>query len=309
MPASEVDEALEVCSEEPVNPAPDLISAHRAPVLSQKPVGVRQDRSHGAARISPFINHLLEHARIRMLWNEAEPDHLDAFAGHLLYYGRLVEKPPTTERQQVAEFPRINAELMLVFAAQYADQKAVLRKLNANVFHCAKIGLADRIAGKPYRRVHLVAHPDHQRQRNVELATRGNNRLFQQAAPQTVLRIFEGIRQGTGHVDRLHAAIPVGKKAAHFGYAVASQILLHSVALARQNLPMLRPLVQNAIQPQNGMELAVGRSSFHPQRRLLRIQWIVRHDHFADTGQLENVPDVRLELLVAEIFAGLAQIC
>src|SRR6267378_2032556 len=101
-----------------------------------------------------------------MLGDEAGPKHLEALSRDLLDYRGIVQKPPAAERHEVAEFSCVNAKLVLVLAAEYADQETILRKLAAHVFQCAQVGLAQRIARQAQLRVDLTANADHEGQRN-----------------------------------------------------------------------------------------------------------------------------------------------
>jgi hypothetical protein len=52
-----------------------------------------------------------------MLRNEAGAQHFDALAGNLFDDGRIIHEPPAAEGHEVAELSRINAQLVLIFAA------------------------------------------------------------------------------------------------------------------------------------------------------------------------------------------------
>jgi len=54
----------------------------------------------------------------------------------------IIQEPPTTERHKVAEFSRIHAQLVLVLAAQHADQETIFRKGAAEIFERAQVHAA-----------------------------------------------------------------------------------------------------------------------------------------------------------------------
>src|SRR4051794_22077440 len=97
--------------------AANLASRDRTAVFRQYPVGLGEERRHRAPGVSPFVYDLLEDAGIRMLRDEAVAKHFDPLPSHFFDNGRIVQKPPASERQQVAEFPRVNAKLVLIFTA------------------------------------------------------------------------------------------------------------------------------------------------------------------------------------------------
>ena len=64
----------------------------------------------------PFINQLLQDARVGMLRDEACAQHFQALGGDLGDDRRIVEKPPAAERYQIAKLSRSDTKLVLVFA-------------------------------------------------------------------------------------------------------------------------------------------------------------------------------------------------
>jgi hypothetical protein len=66
-----------------------------------------------------------------MLRDEARAEHLQTLARDLLHDGRIVHEPPAAKRQQVAELTRVDAQLVLILAAQDANEKTILGKLAA----------------------------------------------------------------------------------------------------------------------------------------------------------------------------------
>ena len=231
-----------------------------------------------------------------MLRNEASPQHLQPLPRHLFHNRRVVEEPPAAERHQVRELPRVDAQLMLVLPAQHADQEPVPRILPRQVFHRPQIRLTQRIARQLQRRVHQIPHANHQRERNPELAARRQHRFRQHPAAHRILRELERVRQR----DR--------QEPAHFDSRFTGCLRVHLVALRRQHLPVLRPLVQDAVQPQHRVKHRVRLRPFQPLGRFRRIQRIVRHHRFAHARQLEDIADVRRQFLRREERAGLPQI-
>ena len=95
----------------------NVFTRNSSSVADQQSVGIRQHANHNRTRVSPLVDHLLEDARVRMLGDEARPQHLEAFPRDLFDDRRVVEKPPAAEGHQVTEFSRVHAQLMLVLAA------------------------------------------------------------------------------------------------------------------------------------------------------------------------------------------------
>src|SRR6185437_7378391 len=156
-----------------------------------------------------------------MLRDKAGSQHFNPFARDLFDNRRIIQKPPASEWQQVREFPGIDAEFVLILAAQNADQKAILREFGAEMLQCAEIRFSRGVARQPYGRVDLITGANHQRERNVEFAARWKDRFSQQLGPRTVLRKLEGVRQRTSHVDRLHVLEPIGQESPYFGYRLS----------------------------------------------------------------------------------------
>src|SRR6266851_1119129 len=83
-----------------------------------------------------------------MLWDKTGTEQFNPLSRDFLHNRRIVHEPPASEGHQVAEFPRIHAKLVLIFAAQHAHQKTIFRKSAAKILHRAKIRFADRVTGK-----------------------------------------------------------------------------------------------------------------------------------------------------------------
>ena len=114
----------------------------------------------------PLVEQLLEHARVRVLRDEARAQQLEALARDLRDDRRVVQEPPAAERHQVGELPRRHAQLVLVLARQHRDEEPVVGMLRADAVEGGDIGGAgEAVAGVFQCRVHLAADADHQRQR------------------------------------------------------------------------------------------------------------------------------------------------
>src|SRR5579875_1295479 len=161
MSASKVDPALKICSEQFVDVPPDFLAAYGSAIFPQKAERVREDRPNCAAGVSPLVDDLLQHTCVRVLRNEAEPNHFDALARHLFYNGGIVQEPPAAERQQVPELASVYTKLVLILAAQYADEEAIVREFHAQMLQGPQICLSDCVAREAYCRVHLVPYADH----------------------------------------------------------------------------------------------------------------------------------------------------
>ncbi len=105
-----------------------------AAVFGKQAIAFGEDGREGAAGVGPFVDDLLENAGIGMLRNKTGAEHFDSFARDLLDDGGIVHEPPATEREQVVKLARVNAELMLIFAAEDADKKTIVWKIAAKIF-------------------------------------------------------------------------------------------------------------------------------------------------------------------------------
>jgi hypothetical protein len=61
--------------------------------------------------------------------------------------------------EECGKLSSIDAQLVLVLAAQHAHQKAIVWKFTAHVFQGAQIGLADSITGILQQRINLRRTP------------------------------------------------------------------------------------------------------------------------------------------------------
>ena len=137
---------LKIRAEKAVDVALDVLSAYLAAVPAHPSIGPRKNGGKSGARIPPLIDDLFEDARVGMLGDEAGSEQLDAFASDLFDDGWIVQEPPAPEGHQVIELSRIHAQLVLILAAQHADQEAVVRVTGTKVLQGTQVGLAGAIA-------------------------------------------------------------------------------------------------------------------------------------------------------------------
>src|SRR5260370_42083493 len=116
-----------------------------------------------------------------MLWNETCSQHLDALPRDLLHNRRIVHEPPATERHQVAELTRVNAEFVLVLPAEHTHQKPIGWKVAAKIFQRPKVRSAQGVARQTQRWIDLFAHSNHERERQVPFAATRQHPLLQQS--------------------------------------------------------------------------------------------------------------------------------
>ncbi len=86
-----------------------------------------------APRVAPLVDQLFKDARVGVLRDEAQAEHFQPLACDFLHDGGVVEEPPAAEEHQVGEFAGQDAEFMLVFATEDADEKTVVRMVAADV--------------------------------------------------------------------------------------------------------------------------------------------------------------------------------
>src|SRR3954454_9468517 len=157
----QIDPALKVCSEQAGDIAMDVRPGNCSTIFGEQAVCVGENGRHRTTGILPFIDDLLEDPGVRVLRDKTHAEHFDALTSNFLNDGRLIQKPPGSERKKVAEFSRVNTEFMLIFAAKNADEKPVLRKLHTEMLNCSQVGLAHPVSGEFDSGVYLVANPDH----------------------------------------------------------------------------------------------------------------------------------------------------
>ena len=98
----------------------NVLASDFGAVGEQQLIGVCEDGSKRAARVVPFVDDLLEDARVRMLRDEAGSEQFDALASDFFDDRRIVEEPPAAERHQLIEFAGVDGEFVLIFAAEDA---------------------------------------------------------------------------------------------------------------------------------------------------------------------------------------------
>ena len=79
-------------------------------------IHLRHDAGNDLATVIPFIDQLVQNTGIGMLRHECPAEQLKPHLGDFSDQAGIVEKPPATERHQIAELPRHDAEFMLIFA-------------------------------------------------------------------------------------------------------------------------------------------------------------------------------------------------
>src|SRR5262249_33585510 len=144
-------------------------------------------------RVGPFVDDLLQNARVGMLRNEAGAQHLNALARNFLDDGSVVHEPPAPEGQQVAELSRKYAEFVLIFAAQHADEKTVGGKITAEVLDGPHVRASDSVSGKADARIDLFANTDHQGKRKRGFPAGGKNGLLENPAAKRIVGIQEAV--------------------------------------------------------------------------------------------------------------------
>src|SRR4029077_3227249 len=124
----------------------NVTAGYTAAVLGEQAIGFREDARHGTARVVPFIDHLLEDARLGMLWKKTSSKHFDALARDLLHDRRIVHEPPATERHQIIELSRVDAEFVLVLPAKNTHQEAVVREFAAQILQTFQVCSTQSVA-------------------------------------------------------------------------------------------------------------------------------------------------------------------
>ena len=188
----------------------DLLAADLASIIRKQAIRIGQNSDQSSAGVPPFINQLLEDAGVGMLGNETCPEHFDALTSNLFHNRRIVHEPPAAERHEVVELSGVHAQLVLVLAAQHADQKTIVRVVAANILQRTQVGASDCISRQTNSRIDLTPHSDHQRQWNIEFATRRQHRFTKNAAVNRVVGKLKGVRKRHRHVNRTHSRVPIG---------------------------------------------------------------------------------------------------
>ena len=282
----------------------DVFAGDGAAIFGQGLVGIGEDRGHGAAGVAPLVNDLFEDAGVGVLGDEGGAQHFYAFPGDLFDDGRVIEEPPAAEGHELCELAGVDAEFVLVFAAEQTDEEPVIREFEAESFDGAEIGFAYAIAREFEGRVNEIADADHDRQGDVEFAAGGEDGFAQEEGAGGVFGELEGIGQRAGHVDGFGADGPIGDESADFAGGGTVGFEVDGVAFFAKDFAVLGPLVEDAVEAEDGVELGVGGGALLPERVFGGIEGVVGHDDFADAGKLEDILDVGFELLVGKEFAG-----
>ena len=169
-------------AEEPRDVALNVRGSDAAAVFGQKAIAFGEDGCERPACVGPLVDDLFEDTRVGMLRDETCAEHFKTFASDLFDDGSIVHKPPATEGHEVIEFSREDAEFVLIFAAENADEKTVGRKITAKIFEGAQIGAADGVAGETDSRIDLFTDADHEGERQAQFAAGGENGVAEQQA-------------------------------------------------------------------------------------------------------------------------------
>src|SRR5437867_10476848 len=135
----------------------DLVAADLASIIRKQAIRIGQNSDQSSAGVPPFINQLFENPGIGMLGNETAAKHFNALAGNLFDNRRIVHEPPAAERHEVVELSSVHAQLVLVLAAQHADQKTIVRAVAANILQRTQVGASDCISRQTNSRINLTS--------------------------------------------------------------------------------------------------------------------------------------------------------
>src|SRR5947207_7482191 len=89
---------FKIRAEEPGNIALNILAPDGASVVGEQPIPICEDGGQNRPSVLPFINHLLQNAGVRMLWDKAGSEHFNTFPSNFFYDRRIVEEPPASER-------------------------------------------------------------------------------------------------------------------------------------------------------------------------------------------------------------------
>ena len=296
-----------VGAEEAGDIALNIAAGDRAAIFGQEAIVVRENGRESAARVRPFVDDLLEDAGVGMLGNEAGAQHFDAFAGDFFNDGRVVHEPPAAKGHEVVEFSSEDAKLVLIFAAENANEKTIRGKFAAKSFESDEIRAANGVSRETDAGIDLFAYANHERKWKIEFATGGENGVAQQKAIQRIAGECKCVRKRASHVDGAHALGPVCEKAADFSDGFAGGACVRGIALGGERLPVLRPSVEDSVEPKHGVKLRMRGGAVEPKRRFGGIEWVVGHDDAGETGHLEDARDVRIESLLNEECTGFCE--
>ena len=111
--------------------------------------------------MGPFIEHLIENPRVRMLWNETPSQQFEPFPRDFLDYAGIVHEPPAPERHQVGEFSGDHTDFVLILTAQQRHEKTVVRVFQAEVFDAGEIGPAYAVTRQTQMGIQQFLDADH----------------------------------------------------------------------------------------------------------------------------------------------------
>src|SRR5689334_18586151 len=86
-----------ISRKQPIDIARDLVSRHYSSAQQQLLIHVAEHVRDLFARVFPLVDQLLQHARVRVLRDEARAQQLESLARDLRDDRRIVQKPPATE--------------------------------------------------------------------------------------------------------------------------------------------------------------------------------------------------------------------
>src|SRR5581483_4689898 len=160
---AQVRPIFKIGAEQTIDIPLNFLTGDNAAILRKQPIALGKNWSKSPARVTPFVDDLFQNAGVRMLWDKTGSQQFNALARNLFHNRRIIQEPPTSERQKTIEFSRNHTELMLILAAEHAHKKPVVRKAPAQIFQGTKICLAHTIPGQANSRIHLAANTNHQR--------------------------------------------------------------------------------------------------------------------------------------------------
>src|ERR1044072_2069283 len=152
---------IKIAGKKASNVSGDLLRSDRTSTIQQLLVRIVERICNLPARVFPFVDQLLEHARVRVLRDEGLAQQLEPLARHLRHDRGIVQKPPTTKRHQVAELPRRHAQPVLVLARKKRHEEFHVRMLQTKSFDRSHVRPSKRIAGVAQLRIQSTTHADH----------------------------------------------------------------------------------------------------------------------------------------------------
>jgi len=95
--------------------------------------------------VAPLVNELVEHPAIAVLRGHTQADEFEPHPRHFLDDQGVVQEPPAAKDVEIAELPRRDAQLMLVFPGKHRAEEFVVGKFRAKIFDRSDIRLADAV--------------------------------------------------------------------------------------------------------------------------------------------------------------------